>query len=58
MKIELDIKTLITLGGIVAMLGGFVYTTRLRFELMDTRIEKIENQQSAIKKKLRPKKRK
>jgi len=58
MKIELDIKTLITLGGIVAMLGGFVYTTRLRFELIDARIEKVENQQSAIKRKLRPKKNK
>tara|TARA_R110000824_G_scaffold67142_1_gene173869 strand:- start:2618 stop:2794 length:177 start_codon:yes stop_codon:yes gene_type:complete len=58
MKVELDIKTLITLGGIVAMLGGFVYTTRLRFELIDARIEKVENQQSVMKKRLRPKKKK
>ena len=56
MKIEFDIKTLITLGGIVAMLSGFVYTTRLRLELFDARIEKIEVQQSKMKKKLRPKK--
>jgi hypothetical protein len=53
MKIELDIKTLITLGGIVAMLSGFVYTTRMRFDLIDTRLEQLEDHQSVIKRKLK-----
>ena len=56
MKIEFDIKTLITLGGIVAMLSGFVYTTRLRLEIFDQRIEKIESDNHQLKRKLRPKK--
>ena len=52
MKIELDIKTLITLGGIVAMLSGFVYTTRMRFDLVD-RLEQLENHQSVMRKRLK-----
>jgi hypothetical protein len=53
MKIELDIKTLITLGGIVAMLSGFVYTTRMRFDLVDSRLEQLENHQSVMRKRLK-----
>ena len=53
MKIELDVKTLITLGGIVAMLSGFVYTTRMQFDLIDTRLEQLETRQSVFKKRLK-----
>ena len=56
MKVEFDIKTLITLGGIVAMLSGFVYTTRLRLEIFDQRIEKVESDYHHLKRRLRPKK--
>jgi len=52
-KIELDVKTLITLGGIVAMLSGFVYTTRMQFDLIDTRLEQLETHQSVFKKRLK-----
>jgi hypothetical protein len=52
-KIELDVKTLITLGGIVAMLSGFVYTTRMQFDLIDTRLEQLETRQSVFKKRLK-----
>jgi hypothetical protein len=57
MTIKLDLKTLLTLGGIIAMLGGFVYTTKLRLDLADQRIDKIENDCSRLQRKLgRPKK--
>jgi len=50
MKIELDLKTLLTLGGIIAMLGGFVYTTSLRLEMVESRIERVEDEQRTVKK--------
>ena len=56
MKLEVDIKTLITLGGIVAMLSGFVYTTKLRLDLVDQRIEKVESECHKLKRRLQPKK--
>ena len=56
MKLEFDIKTLITLGGIVAMLSGFVYTTKLRLDLVDQRIEKVESECHKLKRRLQPKK--
>lgn len=56
MKLEVDLKTLITLGGIVAMLSGFVYTTKLRLDLVDQRIEKVESECHKLKRRLQPKK--
>jgi len=50
MKIELDLKTLLTLGGIIAMLSGFVYTTSLRLEMVESRLERVENEQTTLKK--------
>tara|TARA_R110000824_G_scaffold59842_3_gene160381 strand:- start:344 stop:547 length:204 start_codon:yes stop_codon:yes gene_type:complete len=50
MKIELDLKTLITLGGIIAMLSGFVYTTSLRLEMVESRLERVEDEQTTLKK--------
>jgi len=58
MKISVDLKTLITLGGIVAMLSGFVYTTTLRLESIETRIEKLEADQQRLQRKLKPRKQK
>ena len=56
MKIQLDLKTLITLAGIVAMLSGFVYTTTLRLDLIDQRIEKVEDDCQRLKRSSRSKK--
>ena len=56
MKIQLDLKTLITLAGIVAMLSGFVYTTKLRLDLIDQRIEKVEDDYRRLKRSSRSKK--
>ena len=56
MKLEVDLKTLITLGGIVAMLSGFVYTTKLRLDLVDQRREKVDSESHKLKRRLQPKK--
>ncbi len=56
MKLNIDLKTLLTLGGIVAMLSGFVYTTTLRLDLVDQRIERLEADCDSLRRQLRPKK--
>ena len=38
---KLDLKTLITIGGIVAALGGIYFTTQLRLDSLEEKIEKI-----------------
>ena len=53
MKITLDFKTLITLGGILAMLSGFVYTTTLRLNNIEEQVEKLEGAQHHIQRKLK-----
>ena len=52
MKFEIDLKTLVTLGGILAMLAGFFYTTKLRLENIETQIVKIEEDQDRLNRKL------
>jgi len=52
MKFEIDLKTLLTLGGILAMLAGFFYTTKLRLENIETQIVKIEENQDRLNRKL------
>lgn len=63
MNITLDIKTLLTIGGFVAILGGFYYSTQHRLTSLETTIAHISQQQDAqsgelrvIKKQLRKKK--
>ena len=41
MEIKLDIKTLITAAGIVAVLGGFYYSTQYRLVLLENQINEI-----------------
>jgi len=53
MKITLDLKTLITLGGILAMLSGFVYTTTLRLNNIEEQVEKLEDAQHHIQRRLK-----
>lgn len=52
MKFEIDLKTLLTLGGILAMLAGFFYTTKLRLENIETQIVKIEEDYDRLNRKL------
>ena len=53
MKFEIDLKTLLTLGGILAMLAGFVYTTKLRLENIEAQITKVEEQVDYLKRRSR-----
>jgi hypothetical protein len=48
MKITLDLKTLVTLGGILAMLSGFVYTTTLRLNNIEEQVDSLEVHLHAI----------
>ena len=52
MKFELDLKTLVTLGGILAMLAGFVYTTKLRLENVEAQVVQIEVEQDRLNRRL------
>jgi len=42
MKLELNITTILTIGGIIAVLGGFRYTTQHRLDHIETELERIE----------------
>ena len=63
MNITLDIKTLLTIGGFVAILGGFYYSTQHRLTSLEENLSHISQQQDTqsgelkqIKKQLRKKK--
>ena len=44
MNITLDIKTLITIAGIIAVLGGFYYSTQHRLSSLEGKIEHVSEQ--------------
>tara|TARA_E500000331_G_C17142226_1_gene663274 strand:- start:110 stop:298 length:189 start_codon:yes stop_codon:yes gene_type:complete len=44
MNITLDIKTLLTIGGIIAVLGGFYYSTQHRLSSLEGKIEHVSEQ--------------
>jgi len=63
MKFELDIKTTLTTGGIIALLGGFYYSTQYRLTSLEEKVEQTSEQLNIqngeliqIQKQLKPKK--
>jgi hypothetical protein len=44
MNITLDMKTLLTIGGIIAVLGGFYYSTQHRLSSLEGKIEHVSAQ--------------
>jgi len=42
MKLELNLTTILTIGGIIAVLGGFYYTTQHRLDHIEAELERIE----------------
>tara|TARA_B100000287_G_C20626094_1_gene777895 strand:+ start:616 stop:777 length:162 start_codon:yes stop_codon:yes gene_type:complete len=53
MKINLDLKTLITIVTFAAMMGGFYYTTQIRLNDLENDISKLQKQVKRISKKQR-----
>ena len=51
-SIKLDLKSIITVGTIIAVLGGFYFTTELRLGSLETEVQnlsaKVESLQSAV----------
>ena len=47
-QIKVDIKFLITIGAIVAALGGFYYTTSFRIEALEEKVAALEKNNEAI----------
>ena len=39
--VKIDFKTLITVGGIIAVLGGFYFTTQLRLDSLEAEIQTL-----------------
>tara|TARA_R110000744_G_scaffold338668_2_gene443919 strand:+ start:468 stop:689 length:222 start_codon:yes stop_codon:yes gene_type:complete len=44
MKFELDIKTMLTIGGIIALLGGFYYSTQYRLTSLEEKVKQTSVQ--------------
>jgi len=39
MNVTLDIKTMIAIGGLIALLGGFYYTTQHRLSVLEEQVQ-------------------
>ena len=53
---EVDIKTIITLGALLVPLVGFYYTTNMRLDSLEEKIQQVQKQVKQIKSKGRKKK--
>ena len=53
MKIrEIELSTLIKIGGILAMLAGFMYTTQYRLNELEENIVEIQHEQKRLHKRI------
>jgi hypothetical protein len=53
---KVDIKTIITLGALLVPLVGFYYTTNMRLDSLEEKIQQVQKQVKQIKSKGRKKK--
>lgn len=44
MKLDLDLKTLITIVAFAATMGGFYYTTQSRLDSLETEVTQLQKQ--------------
>ena len=44
MKAEIDIKTALTVGGIIALLAGFYYTTKMRLDNIEQEVSELHSE--------------
>jgi len=47
-QVKIDIKFLVTIGAIVASLGGFYFTTSMRIDQLEEKIGQLEKNNEAI----------
>ena len=55
MKAEIDIKTALTVGAIIALLGGFYYTTQMRLDNIEQEIASLHSEIAKTNKLIRRK---
>ena len=55
MKVEIDTKAALTIGGIVALLGGFYYTTKMRLDNIEQEITELHSKVDKTNKLIRKK---
>ena len=44
MVMTFDVKTLVTVGGVIALLGGFYYSTQHRLESLEDQLTHVSSQ--------------
>ena len=44
MKLQIDIKTALTVGTFIAILGGFYYTTQMRLDIIEQDIANLHSE--------------
>ena len=44
MELTLDVKTILTIGGIIALMGGFYYSTQHRLESLENSVTMVSEQ--------------
>ena len=49
-KMKIDIKTIITIGGLLVPLVGFYYTTNMRLDALEAQVASVQKQVKQIKK--------
>ena len=55
MKAEVDIKTVLAVGSIIALLGGFYYTTQMRLDNIEQEIGELHSEIAKTNKLIRRK---
>ena len=55
MKAEIDIKTALTIGGIITLLAGFYYTTKMRLDNIEQEISELHSEIAKTNKLIRRK---
>tara|TARA_R110002074_G_scaffold358498_1_gene530814 strand:+ start:254 stop:427 length:174 start_codon:yes stop_codon:yes gene_type:complete len=50
MKLELNLTTILTIGGFVAVLGGFYYTTQHRLDHLEGKVSDLQEEIERVEK--------
>ena len=50
MKLELNLATILTIGGVIAVLGGFYYTTQHRLDHLEGKVTALQEEIARVEK--------